>query len=858
MLDNAHTLTADEVLSRLNTGDQGLSESEALKRIQYYGKNEIQEKKPRTLLSIFLNQFSDFMILVLIAAALVSYFLGEHIDAVVIIAIVIMNAVIGVFQEYKAEKAIETLKSLAPVHARVIRNGQVHIVDASELVPGDIVILEAGQVVPADLRLLESNSLKIDESMLTGESVPVEKDAQVALDEDTVTAEKKNMAFKGTNVVYGRGRGVVVSTGNRTELGKIAMLMSSATSEKTPLQRRLADFGRKITFAILAISAVLFIAGTLRGGNPYLMFLTAVSLAVAAIPEALPAVVSIALALGAREMARQNAVIRHLPAVETLGSTTFICTDKTGTLTLNQMKVISVYTWESELLYLAMALNNDAQLTADGKLVGDPTETALLDFLIENNIDLKQLLSQYTRVDEQPFDSSRKMMTVVVNSGEDRFLSLTKGSPEEVLNRCVSYLEKGKIAPLDRNKLSQIESVIDEYASRGLRTLAFAYKEVKEPVCSESELVFIGLVAMQDPLRPEIKESVLTCKRAGIKVAMVTGDHPSTAIAIAREASILDGGKVLSGKELAELPLVDYENIVEDVYVYARVDPEQKLKIVNALKDKGHIVAMTGDGINDAPALKRADIGVAMGKAGTDVAKEAADLVLLDDNFATIVNAVRHGRRIYENIRKFIRYTMGSNIGEIVSIVFAPVLGMPIPLLPVHILWINLVTDGLPGLAFSYEKEELDIMERPPKDPDESIFARGLGWQMAWTGLLLGAVTLISQAFSLRWEEGVWRTIAFSVLCLAQLGNALAISSEKESVFKIGIFSNRLLTVSIISTLILQLLIIYVPVLNIIFKTSPLSLAQLALVLGMSTTIFIAVEIEKFFIRRYKLYSRSS
>lgn len=855
MLDKAHALTAAEAIDRLNTTTEGLTEAEAKTRLAVYGKNEIQEGKRRTPLSILLGQFTDFMILVLIGASIISYLLGEHVDSLVIIAIVAMNAAIGFFQEFRAEKAIETLKSLAPARAKVVRDGQLQNIDASSLVPGDIVVLEAGQVVPADVRLIESQSLRADESLLTGESVPIEKTAGVVLDEDTITAERKNMTFKGTSIVYGRGRGVVVATGSYTEFGRIARLMAASTAEKTPLQKRLVDFGKKITYVVLAISATLFLVGTLRGQDPYLMFLTAVSLAVAAIPEALPAVVSIALALGAREMASKNALIRHLPAVETLGSTTFICTDKTGTLTLNQMTVVEVAAGDSQLLHLAMAVNNDAHPAADGKLTGDPTEVALLNFLNDNNVDYQSLRARFERLSEIPFDSSRKLMSVVVKSDSSGFISFTKGSPEEVLKRCSAFIENNQVKALSEEKLSQLHEQVEYFASRGLRTLAFAYKPVEEPVCCESDLVFLGFVAMQDPLRPGIKESVLLCKRAGIKVAMVTGDHPATAVSIAREAHILDSGRVLTGKELSALPMNEYESIVESVFVYARVDPEQKLKIVNALKDRGHIVAMTGDGINDAPALKRADIGVAMGRAGTDVAREAADLVLLDDNFSTIVSAIRHGRKIDENIRKFIRYTMSSNIGEIISILFAPVFGMPIPLLPIHILWGNLVTDGLPGLAFSYEKEEPDIMERPPKRPDESIFARGLGWQMIWTGLLLGSLTLVSQALSLHWEEGVWRTIAFTTLCFGQLGNALAIRSDRQSVFRIGIFSNIPLTASIVLTILLQFLLIYIPFFNSIFKTVPLSVPQLALALLLSTVVFAAVEIEKIFIRRYNLYS---
>lgn len=861
-----HALSKEESLNRLKIDIQGLSSEEASRRLQKYGKNELQKYRKKSKLEILVGQLQDPMIVVLAVATVISLFLKEFTDAFIIILIVILNTLIGFYQESKAEIAMEALRTYSPQKAKVYRDGSFKIIDASELVPGDIVLIEAGDIVPADLRLVKVNNLKVDESILTGESHPVTKDPDITLEKMISIADRINMAFKGTTVVSGSAKGTVVATGSQTELGKIATLAIETKAEKTPLQKRLADFSKKISLIVILISVFLFVAGLLRGGDIYEIFLTSVSLAVAAVPEALPAVASIALAIGASEMAKRNALIRHLPAVETLGSTTFICTDKTGTLTLNQMIVEGFKFAEdrellktlpedsrAELLKLNILNNHECHLLDDGKISGDPTEIALLRALGVLSSAEKDEENRFTLL---PFDSKRKMMSVGVKVDGRKYL-FTKGSPEEILKKSTHYISSdGTVKPI-AEIIDKIEEDLEELAISGYRTLGFAYKIIEDDDIEEDNLIFTGLSAIIDPPRPEVKQSIEECYQAGIKVAMITGDHPATAKKIAEEVGIKPVKMMLTGRELYEMSMKDYERIVEDVTVYARVDPEQKLKIVNALKDKNHIVAMTGDGVNDAPALKRADIGVAMGVTGTEVARESADMILLDDNFSTIVKAVKEGRRIYENIRKFIKYTMGSNTGEVISIVLAPVIGLPIPIKPVHILWINLVTDGLPGLALSYEDAEPDTMQRPPRPVDESIFARGLGWHIIWVGILLGLLTLLSLqlAFRFGWSKEA-TTIAFSVLCLSQLGHSLAIRSDKYSSFQLGFFKNRMLIFSVLLTLILQLLIIYLPLLNSVFKTQPLNLVQLMFVLVASTIVFISVEIEKFLIRKYDIYSR--
>lgn len=878
-----HQKGVDNTAESLKTTLQGLFSDEARQRLSEYGPNELKSGKKRTVFMMFLDQFRDFMILVLIAAAFISGFIGETSDTVAIIVIVVLNAVIGFIQEYRAEKAMAALKMMAAPSATVMRDGLPQNIPASLVVPGDIVMLEAGKIVPADIRLADAANLKIEEAALTGESVPTEKHTRPLPDETLPLGDRKNMAYKGTIVSYGRATGIAVETGMETELGKIATMLQAEEEKKTPLQKRLASFGQKLAIAVLAICAIVFGVGLLRGEPPMLMLLTAISLAVAAIPEALPAVVTISLALGARKMVRENALIRKLPAVETLGSVTYICSDKTGTLTLNKMTVEEIYVAGKLLkaedlkaggatgyphlhtLLTALSLNNDAQMDASGNVIGDPTEIALY-LVAENNGFSKKLLeATFPRSGEIPFDSERKCMTTFHrNTGgkffqEDdyEYISLSKGAVDVLVDKSDYMVAAGGVISINRQELSDIN---DRMAADGLRVLGVAVKtwdtlpDVINPEHAETGLTMIGLVGLMDPPREEAREAVKLCRSAGIKPVMITGDHPLTAKAIAERLGITDDDHnvILTGRELAQLSLEEFEKKVEEIRVYARVAPEQKLKIVKALQDRGQFVAMTGDGVNDAPALKSADIGVAMGITGTDVSKEASHLILLDDNFATIVKAVKEGRKIYDNIRKFIKYLLTTNSGEIWTLFMAPLVGLPIPLLPIHILWINLVTDGLPALALSAEPAEGDLMSRPPRHPKESIFAHGLGYHAIWVGLLMGAVVLLVQAWSIKTGDAHWQTMVFTVLCLTQLGHVLAIRSEQESLFKMGLFSNKFLLGAVVLTFVLQMATIYVPFLNPIFKTTPLSITELTIVLASSSVVFIAVEIEKMIRRRSK------
>jgi len=894
-----HQKSADGIFEELKSSPQGLSSEEVQKRLEQYGSNELTEKKKKTPFMMFLDQFKDFMILVLIGAAIISGFIGDITDTIAIIVIVMLNAVIGFVQEYRAEKAMAALKKMSASVATVIRSGAPANIPAAELVPGDIVSLEAGKIVPADMRLVESVRLKAEEAALTGESLPVEKHIEALHDDNLPIGDRKNMTYKGTFVTYGRGIGIVVATGMKTELGKIATMLQEEEEVKTPLQKRLAAFGRKLAIAVLAICSLVFGIGIMRGESPFLMLLTAISLAVAAIPEALPAVITISLALGAKKLVKQNALIRKLPAVETLGSVTYICSDKTGTLTLNKMtveeiwadrKIIKDYGLRSKgekteslmltpypIMMMALALSNDAQMDAKGDVIGDPTEIALYNIAKNNGFDKKQLEEDLPRTGEIPFDSERKCMTTFHRGQRAKesdakknqlpepldaeafesfqFVSFTKGAVDVLIEKSDNILTSKGLKLIDRQEIIRIN---ERMGADGLRVLCIATRkwdalpDSMSPESVETGLTILGLVGMMDPPREEAKEAVSLCKTAGINPVMITGDHPITANTIARRLNIIDDGSraIITGKELEKLTLEEFEEKVEHIRVYARVAPEQKLKIIKALQDKGQFVAMTGDGVNDAPALKRADIGVAMGITGTDVSKEAAHMILLDDNFATIVKAVKEGRRIFDNIRKFIKYTMTSNSGEIWTIFLAPFLGLPIPLLPIHILWINLVTDGLPGLALAAEPSEKEIMKRPPRHPQESIFAHGLGTHIIWVGLLMGFVSIFTQAWSIKTGLAHWQTMVFTVLCLSQMGHVLAIRSEKESLFSQGLFSNKPLVGAFILTFVLQMATIYVPFLNPIFKTAPLTLSELAITLALSTVVFCAVEVEKLIKRR--------
>jgi Ca2+-transporting ATPase len=848
----------------------GLTEAEASLREARIGPNSLRERPPRPLWRMFASQFADFMILVLIAAAVVSGLVGDWKDLAAILVIVVLNAIIGLVQEYRAERAMSALKKLAAMHAIVLREGRRMRIAATGLVPGDVVLLEAGTAVPADLRLADTAHLRVDESLLTGESATVEKNWQRTSDAASPLSDRRNMAYKGTMVTYGRGRGVVVATGMKTELGRIAGLLEGTTDLKTPLQKRLSAFGKSLGMAVLGICFLIFAVGLMRGEPAVLMFLTAVSLAVAAIPEALPAVVTILLALGARKMVRHNALIRRLPAVETLGSVTYICTDKTGTLTQNRMKVVEIHAggestrrWGERdgeepwtVLLRALALSNDATRGERDIVAGDPTEIALHDAAAACGYDKASLEAVRPRVLELPFDSERKRMTTV-HWETDGATAYTKGAPESVVPLCVSTWTRHGAAPVDR---SGILAEAARMAAGGLRVLALALRRwphvPPHPSAAtlESELTFLALVGLMDPPRDEARRAVDECRSAGITPVMVTGDHPETALAIAREVGIAGANaRVVTGPELARMDAAELSRLTGEVRVYGRVDPAQKIRIVEALQTQGEFVAMTGDGVNDAPALKRADIGVAMGMAGTDVARESSSLILLDDNFATIVAAVREGRRIFDNIRKFIQYTMTSNSAEIWTIFLAPFLGLPIPLQPIHILWINLVTDGLPGLALAAEPEERGVMERPPRPPSESIFAHGLWQHMLWVGLLMAGVCLSLQAVAIS-GSAHWQTMVFTVLTLSQMGHVLAIRSERDSFFRQGPFSNFPLLGAVTLTFLLQLATIYVTALNPVFKTERLDGAELLVCILFSAVVFFAVEIEKWMRRRGWIY----
>jgi Ca2+-transporting ATPase len=910
---NWHTLDADKVLDELAVDPQhGLKDGDVQDRRAIYGSNELIDRGLKSPWRILGEQFTEAMVIVLMVAAVLSLFIGDLKDAVAILAIVILNAVLGFTQEYRAERAMAALKQMAAPHVKVRRAGQVLEIEARELVPGDIILLEAGDAIPADARLVETATLRTQEASLTGESLPVDKSIVAIKGETIQIGDRHNMLFMGTAVTYGRGTAVIVETGMRTELGRIAELIQTVETEQTPLQRRMAQLGKYLAFAALGLVVVVFGLGLLQGEEPAEMFLTAIALAVAAVPEGLPAVVTIALALGAQRMLRRQALIRKLPAVETLGSVTTICSDKTGTLTENRMTVkmldiaertidleqtlrdgmpifqsedlLGDCSWPAQALILTGgALCNDAFFRADAGsdgnygTVGDPTEGALLVAAARYGLWKEHLEQQFPRISEVPFSSERKRMTTVheiklngqgppVEVGAcleavfkprpESYVAFSKGAVNSLLEVSDRVWVAGEILPMDNDWKSRIEAADDRMAQDGLRVLGVGFHPISafddeqnlEKV--EDQIVFVGLIGMMDPPRPEVKDAVMTARTAGIRPVMITGDHPLTAQRIAQDLLISSSGSTLTGQDLAKMSVEDLENVVEEVSVFARVSPEHKLNIVQALQNRGHIVAMTGDGVNDAPALRRSDIGVAMGITGTDVSKEAADMVVLDDNFATIVKAIEEGRTIYDNVRKFIRYTLTSNVGEIITMLVAPLIGMPIPLTALQILWINLVTDGLPGLALTLEPPERNTMQRPPYAPTESVFSRGMGRDIVWIGVLMGLVALGVGYWG--WSNGnpAWPTMVFTTLTLVQMGNALAFRSNIDSSFKIGLASNRPLMGAVLLTLVLQLALMYIRPLQAIFGTTALSLSELAICLVASTTVFWVYEIEKWWKRR--------
>jgi Ca2+-transporting ATPase len=855
-----HLLTIPETQKLLKTSQNGLQQSIAEERLKEFGKNELIEKKKKSIWILFFSQFKDVMILILLTAAGVSFVIGDLKDSVVILVIILLNAIIGFAQEYRAEKAMVALKKMSALTSRVRRNGNVIEVGSSELVVGDIVLLETGNIVPADIRLSETHSLKIVESSLTGESHSVDKLTRELISEDLPIGDRNNMAFKSTVVSNGRGEGIVVATGMNTEIGRIAQLLQGDESQ-TPLQKRLAEFSKKLSLVVIGICTVLYGVGLLRGEEPIHMLLTSISVAVAAIPEALPAIITIALALGAKRMVSKNALIRRLPSVETLGSITYICSDKTGTITQNKMTVTdiwqpnSIVTFQNltaeQLLLFAMELNHDVSIDESSKFRGDPTEIAILEYA-RNHILYNKLWKNINRIEELPFDAERKRMTIIY-AINDKYISITKGAVESVLTCCTIKDE------------SEILKAVHLFSEQGKRVLSYAYcilDKLPRNITiqnTEQNLHFIGIVAMIDPPREEAKQAIANCHTAGITPVMITGDHPLTAHAIASETGIIHKitDRVVTGVELEGFTDEEFEKEVEYIKVYARVSPEQKLQIVKMLQKKNHFVAMTGDGVNDAPALRTANIGIAMGITGTDVSKEAAQMILLDDNFATIIKAVKEGRRIYDNIRKFIKYTLTSNGGEIWTIFLAPLIGLPIPLMPIHILWINLVTDGLPGLAFAAEPADENILQRPPRRTDESIFSNGLAFHILWVGLLMGAVCLVIQAWATYLGNDKWQTMVFTVLCISQMGHAMAIRSDLKSLFQQGVFGNKQLAVAVLFTFAIQMAVIYVPFLQTIFHTKSLTVIELLICIVMSSIVFWAVETEKW-VKRRKLNSTVS
>lgn len=854
-----YTKSSEETIKELHSDSyHGLSSDEIPKRAEKYGRNELTQKKNKSLFLKFLAQLNEPMIYILFAAALISAILKEFSDTVIILIVVLLNAVIGVVQESKAEKALDALKQLSSPKALVKRDGIVCEVNSADLVVGDIVLLEAGRYVPADLRLTEAVNLQIEESALTGESVPVNKDNEfVAPDEKTVLGDRKNMAYMSTYVTNGRGAGVVSETGMNTQIGKIAKSLDEAEEEATPLQVKLAQLGKTLGFLALGVCALIFVISIIEGKNIFDMLLTSISLAVAAIPEGLPAVVTIVLALGVQKMSKRKAIIRKLPAVETLGCVNVVCSDKTGTLTKNKMTVTKFYqngSLESidqmdaktnEMLLHGMALCNDSDISGENE-IGDPTETALLVMGSRVGLTKEGLNREHPRVFELPFDSGRKMMTTVHTYG-DKKLSFTKGATDNILTRTVHILENGKVRPITEEDKSALMNAMTAMSNEALRVLALAYKEVSEidGETLESGLTFVGLVGMIDPPREEVKDAIHICHKAGIRTVMITGDHKDTAFAIARELDITqDKKQVLSGRELDEMSDEQLKKTVENTCVFARVSPEHKVRIVKAFKANGNIVSMTGDGVNDAPSLKNADIGVAMGITGTDVSKGAADMVLSDDNFTTIVGAIEEGRNIYANIKRTVLFLLSCNLGEIFTLLVAIVLNFTVmPLRPIHILWVNLITDTLPALSLGVEPGFRGIMNRKPRPKDESLFAHGGWFFIILNGILVGGVTLAG--FQMGEGESHQQTIAFMVLAISQLFFSLSVRNIHTPIYKIGIFKNKALWGSILLGVLLQFLVT-TPILSGAFETATLSGMEWLSIFLLSLAPFVINEIVKF------------
>ena len=859
-----HSSSVEEIAKNLKTNiNIGLSDDEAQKRFERYGPNNLKEKKKESIFVKFIKQFNDFMIITLIIAAIISAVVSklngeaDYIDSIIIVAIVIFNAIMGLVQEQKAEKSLEALKKMSAPNAKVRRNGRVQEIDTTMVVPGDIVILEAGNYVPADCRLINSYNLKIEESALTGETIPSLKDSSKILKENTAMGDLCNMVFATTIVVNGHGEAIVVETGMNTRVGKIAGMIIEDESPETPIQKKLAEVGKILAIACIIICILIFVIGIFKKIPIIEMFMTSVGLAVAAIPEGLPAIVTIMLSIGVTKMAKKNSIIRKLPAVETLGSSSVICSDKTGTLTQNKMTVTEIRNCFGRansnerkfILELGTMCTDTTEERINGKLgfVGEATEVAISNAAMEEGVSKSFLYDEMKRINDIPFDSKRKMMTTIHKYGNG-YRIITTGAPDVLLKRCSNCYSGGQIVPIFSKK-DDINEQNNQMAEKALRVIAVAYKDVEklpEMQDVEKDLIFCGLIGMIDPPREGVKEAVRTCRRAGIKTVMITGDHLQTAKAIAKELGILKRGDLaIDGETLERMSQHELEQNIMDYSVFARVSPEHKVRIVKAFQSTGAVVAMTGDGVNDAPALKNADIGIAMGKGGTDVAKNAADMILLDDNFVTIVEAVKQGRNIYDNIKKAIHFLISTNIGEIVTIFFGLVLGIKSPLLAIQLLWINLVTDSLPAIALGLEKEEENIMSRLPRNPKKNLFADGLWWKIIIEGAMLGIFTLLAFSIGNRlYSVEVGRTMAFLTLGILELVHSFNIKSE-ESIFKIGVLENKYLVGALVLGVILQVIVVVVSPLAQVFSLVPLTGIQWLYTVLIAIAPIPIVEIQK-------------